>query len=86
MVLFLPLLALTGCGVAQSSAPKSSSPFVATAVGRIDSEGESRQLVAAVDGVIEKLFIERGQNIAAGERLLAIDCGPRLAEINARAA
>ena len=82
----IALLALTGCGVAQSSAPKPSSPFVATAVGRIDSEGESRQLVAAADGVIEKLFIERGQNIAAGERLLAIDCGPRLAEINARAA
>lgn len=82
----LTLLALTGCGVAQSSAPKANSPFVATAVGRIDSEGESRQLVAAADGVIDRLFVERGQTVAAGEKLLGIDCGPRLAEINARAA
>jgi multidrug resistance efflux pump len=86
---FAPLLTLVGlasCGVAQSGAPKPVSPFVATAVGRIDSEGESRQLVAAADGVIDSLFVERGQSVAAGEKLLAIDCGPRLAEINARAA
>ena len=83
---FLTLLALTGCGVTQSSAPKSNAPYVATAVGRIDSEGESRQLAAAADGVIDRLFVERGQAIAAGEKLLGIDCGPRLAEINARAA
>lgn len=82
----LTLLTLTGCGFAQSSAPKSNSPYVATAVGRIDSEGESRQLVAAADGVIAGLFAERGQNVVAGQKLLAIDCGPRLAEITARAA
>jgi multidrug resistance efflux pump len=84
-----PLLSLTilaGCAVANSNAPNADSPFVATAVGRIDSEGESRQLVAAADGVIDRLFVERGQNIAAGDRLLGIDCGPRLAEISARAA
>ena len=82
----LTVLTLTGCGVAQSSAPKSASPYVATALGRIDSEGESRQLVAAADGVIDRLFVERGQAITAGEKLLGIDCGPRLAEINARVA
>jgi multidrug resistance efflux pump len=82
----LVLLALTGCSVAQSSAPQAKSPYVATAVGRIDSEGESRQLVAAADGVIGELFVERGQDVVAGEQLLAIDCGPRLAEISARSA
>ena len=80
------LLALTSCGVAQSGAPKPDTRYIATAVGRIDSQGESRQLVAAADGVIDNLFVERGQSVAAGEKLLAIDCGPRLAEINARAA
>jgi multidrug resistance efflux pump len=85
----LPLLALVmlvGCGTAQSSSPKAKSPYVATAVGRIDSEGESRQLVAAADGVIGKLYVERGQAVAAGEKLLAVDCSPRVAEINARSA
>jgi multidrug resistance efflux pump len=85
-VSLIALLALSACGVAQSSAPKPKSPYVATAVGRVDSQGESRQLVAAADGVIGKLFVERGQEVAAGEKLLAVDCGPRLAEIGARAA
>ena len=82
----LMLLTVTACGVAQSGASKPDSPYSATAVGRIDSEGESRQLVAAADGVIDRLFVERGQNVAAGEKLLGIDCSPRMAEINARTA
>ena len=77
---------LGGCGAAQSDTPEPKSPYVATAVGRIDSEGESRQLVAATDGVIVNVFVERGQNVTAGQKLLGIDCGPRLAEISARSA
>jgi HlyD family secretion protein len=83
LLLALPLAA---CGSAKSSQPKAASPFSATAVGRIDAAGESRQLVAAADGVIDQLLVERGDIVRAGQALLKVDCGPRLAEINARAA
>jgi HlyD family secretion protein len=83
LLLALPLAA---CGSAQSSQPKAVSPYAATAVGRIDAAGESRQLVAAADGVIDQLLVERGDIVNAGQALLKVNCGPRLAEINARAA
>jgi HlyD family secretion protein len=82
----LSLLLLAGCGSAQSSAPKVNSPYVATAVGRIDAAGESRQLVGAADGVIQQLLVERGSTVVKGQALLKIDCGPRLAEVAARSA
>jgi multidrug resistance efflux pump len=83
----LPLtLPLAACGSAQSSPATPVSPYAATAVGRIDSAGEARQLVAAADGVIDQLLVKRGDAVAAGQALLKIDCGPRLAEIKARAA
>jgi HlyD family secretion protein len=83
-----PLLALllAACGSAQSSAPQQNSPFVATAVGRIDAAGESRQLVGAADGVIQQLLVELGSAVKKGQPLLKVDCGPRLAEISARTA
>lgn len=77
---------LAGCSSAQSNAPSSPSPFVATAVGRIDSEGEARQLVAAADGVIEQIFVERGSIVKRGQTLLRVDCGPRLAQVQANLA
>ena len=85
----LPLLALgllSGCGVAQSTPQPATSPFVATAVGRIDSAEESRQLVAAADGVIAALFVSRGQQVSKGQELLAVDCAPRVQTVGARSA
>jgi HlyD family secretion protein len=82
----LSLLLLAACGSAQSSAPKVKSPYVATAVGRIDAAGESRQLVGATDGVIQQLLVELGSKVVKGQPLLKVDCGPRLAEIVARTA
>jgi multidrug resistance efflux pump len=80
----LPLL-LTACDQAQgsSAAAKPKSTWAATAVGRIDSEEEARHLVAAADGVIARVLVERGDTIVAGQRLIEIDCAPRLAEANA---
>lgn len=83
LMLALPLAA---CGSSQGAPTAQKSPYAATAVGRIDAAGESRQLVAAVDGVIGQLLVARGDRVEAGQPLLKIDCGPRLAEINARAA
>lgn len=83
---FFLALPLAACGSSQSAPTAQSSPYSATAVGRIDAAGESRQLVAAVDGVIGQLLVARGDRVEAGQPLLKIDCGPRLAEINARAA
>lgn len=84
----LPLFSATflaGCGAASgSNTPVPPSPYLATAVGRIDSEEEARQLVAGADGVIKALYVSRGQSVAAGEALLAVDCAPRLAETQAR--
>ena len=85
----LPLLALTllsGCGVAQGSPEPAKSPFVATAVGRIDSAEESRHLVAATDGVIAELFVTRGQQVHKGQALLAVECAPREQAVGVRSA
>lgn len=61
-------------------------PYVATSVGRVDSETEARQLVAAADGVIARIFVARGQRVRAGQLLLKVDCDPRHAEASARKA
>ena len=78
----LALLVLAGCagaGAAERDRTLSASPWLTTAVGRVDSAGEARQLVAATDGVIVDLLVERGDRVRAGQALLQIDCGPRRA-------
>lgn len=80
---------LTACGSAsgapqQSPAGIATPRYIATSVGRIDSESESRQLVAAMDGVITGVFVQRGDKVSAGQRLLAVDCAPRTAAARAR--
>ncbi len=89
-----PLLALAtaGCdlasGATQSSAPQNVArpEYLATAVGRVDSESEARQLVASADGVIRKLHVQRGQRVEVGQLLLSVDCSPRDAAAMARSA
>ncbi|MFM5954472.1 MAG: HlyD family secretion protein [Novosphingobium sp.] len=79
----LILAALTaGCERAEGSsgpAPLDSSKpgYLTTAVGRIDSAGEARMLVASADGVIARLHVERGDRVKAGQVLLEVDCRPR---------
>lgn len=77
---------LAGCGSAQGADPIAPSPWIATAVGRIDSADESRQLVAAVDGVIAQLYVARGSVVVRGQPLLRVSCDPRAAEISTREA
>jgi HlyD family secretion protein len=87
MVIFLSsTLLLTGCEAARSSAPAPQSPYVSTGEGRIDSAGEARQLVAAADGVIDHMFVTRGQVVAKGEPLLTVNCAPRERDVSARRA
>jgi HlyD family secretion protein len=62
------------------------SRWVSTAIGRIDSEEEARHLVAAADGVIRRILVERGDTVAFGQPLVEVDCAPRLAEARARRA
>jgi multidrug resistance efflux pump len=75
--------ALTGCGQAIGADDNASrlvaSPYLATAVGRIDSREEARQLVASADGVIASLLVARGELVRAGQPLLKVDCAPRAA-------
>jgi HlyD family secretion protein len=79
---------LTACGQAIGSdqQPKKPLPWVMTAVGRIDTEGEARHLVAAADGVIARVSVNRGDRITAGQKLVEIDCAPRAAQAHALAA
>lgn len=92
-IILLPLV-LSGCEQARSASPDESatalaagqSGFVTTSVGRVDSAGEARQLVASADGMIRSVLVERGQRVHAGQVLLTVDCGPRLAASAARRA
>lgn len=70
------LLALAGCSASQGQ-PAPQSPYMATSVGRIDSQNEARQLVAAADGVIARVLVGRGEPVRAGQVLLEVDCDPR---------
>lgn len=72
------VLALAACGSSHSqTAPATASPYIATAVGRIDSFDEARQLVAAADGVIARVLVRRGERVRAGQVLLEVSCDPR---------
>lgn len=84
----LPLLvvplALCSCSPASQADAKaddtvmsSARPYVATSVGRVDSESEARLLVASADGVISHILVVRGQAVRAGQVLLKVDCDPR---------
>lgn len=97
MLLLLHVLALSGCSKLEGSGMPSTSAhaaeragagsrYVATAVGRVDSHGEARNIVAAVDGVIVQLLIARGETVRTGQPLLSVDCGARQAEMAARGA
>ena len=77
-------LALAACGTSQGQPAKpEASPYRATSVGRIDAAGEARELVAAADGVIARLFVQRGQQVRAGQILLMVDCAPRAGQAQA---
>lgn len=79
------LAMLNGCGddrafsvpAAAKANAAATQAYVATAVGRIDSASEARQLVAAVDGVIAAVHVRRGDRVRAGQTLLSVACGPR---------
>ncbi|MFM5908068.1 MAG: HlyD family secretion protein [Novosphingobium sp.] len=80
----LCLVALSSCGSSQGSSPASgASPYRATSVGRIDSEGEARELVAQVNGVIARVMVHRGERVSAGQVLLEVGCQPRAAAAQA---
>ena len=79
---------LAACQQAQGSQQSESvrSPYFATAVGRVDSQNEARQLVAEVDGVIEAVLVQRGEAVKKGQPLLRISCAPRIEALGARLA
>jgi HlyD family secretion protein len=85
-ILILATICLTSCGPSHSTAPLVQSPIIATAEGRVDSADEARHLVAAVDGVINRVFVTRGQQVARGDALLAINCGHRQQDVTAHLA
>ena len=84
----LLMLLLNGCDAAASAdgarKPASQNVYLATSVGRVDSESEARQLVAAADGVIRRLHVSRGDRVSAGQVLLSVACAPRDAVAQAR--
>jgi HlyD family secretion protein len=93
--LFLVVLAalpLAGCDDVSSGSPAkaaalaAATPYALTAVGRVDSGSEARQLVAAADGVISRVLVQRGQPVAAGQLLLEVDCLSRKALAQAQQA
>lgn len=81
------MLALGACTASHSEpAAQQPAPYLATAVGRIDSASEARQLVAAADGVIERVLVRRGDIVKQGQVLLEVGCAPRAGLANAAAA
>jgi len=81
-------LVLAACAEAQGSSGllENRSPWIATAVGRVDSANEARHLPASTDGILAKVFVRRGDLVTAGQPLIAIDCSPQVAEAEAREA
>lgn len=87
-LLLLLAIVLTACSKAQgaSSGLDRASPWIATAVGRVDSEVEARNLTAATDGIIAKVLVRRGDQVKSGQPLIEIDCVAQQAEAAARTA
>ncbi len=88
LLLACALVSLSGCEVehalsAPAEAKSADQRYLATAVGRIDSASEARQLVAAVDGVIISVHVRRGDRVRAGDILLSVDCGARVQTVAA---
>ncbi len=87
VLILVTLVMLCGCDIASSSAAKPfKSPYIATAVGRVDARADARNLVASADGVIETLAVKIGDAVTANQRLMQISCGARDAMIDVRAA
>jgi multidrug resistance efflux pump len=85
----LPLLALAllpGCNKAQGRSERVSTPYAATAVGRIDAAEEARHLVASVNGVIDELLVARGERVGVGQALLRVKCDTQVRQVGANAA
>lgn len=82
----LPILAACDSALGAGDEGLNPSPWIATATGRIDSIDEARQLVAATDGVISKVYVRRGDRVDQGQVLMRIDCRPREAAVRTSAA
>jgi HlyD family secretion protein len=54
-----------------------------TASGRIDAAGEARYLAAEIDARIERTFVRPGDQVAAGQPLLALACADMAADLAA---
>ncbi|HEX5263668.1 MAG TPA: efflux RND transporter periplasmic adaptor subunit, partial [Phenylobacterium sp.] len=86
-VIILSLAALLTLAACKSSSPADPpARYVATAVGRVDSQQEARRLVATVDGVIEDVRVTRGERVSAGQVLMQVACAPRRAQAESRSA
>lgn len=84
---FPALLLLAACSSSQGQpVAVTTSAYSVTAVGRIDSVDEARQLVAAADGVISRVLVRRGDPVRAGQVLLEVSCDPRAAQALAASA
>jgi HlyD family secretion protein len=69
-----------------ATAPAASSTFAASAKGRIDIEGGVIRLAAQREGLIEKVLVEEGDSVMAGQALATLaDEQVRRAAIQARA-
>ena len=73
-MLALLIAACTDEPPAQPAAPASaaSSPFVASAKGRIDIEGGVIRLAAQREGVIDKVLVEEGDTVKRGQALATL--------------
>jgi len=75
---------LASCGSTAREAPHPPAPI--TAVGRLDTAEEARHLVAAADGVIERVWVSRGDSVHRGQALLQVACDPKAFSAEAQAA
>jgi HlyD family secretion protein len=68
-------LLLAGCALDTSTphAPRAEAAATASAKGRIDVEGGVIRLAAQRDGVVQKVFVEEGQRVRAGDPLAQLD-------------
>ncbi len=80
------VLALAACQSTAQTVPQPEQSYRLTASGRVDTADESRQLVAAVDGVIAQVLVRRGDRVAQNEPVLTVACAPRQAAVAARSA
>ena len=53
--------------------PVAASPYVATAKGRVDIKGGVLRLAARREGIVQKVLVEEGDNVKAGQVLAQMD-------------